>query len=240
MDVSRLTKFDWAAVGAALLTIISLWFPWYGVDLGGGAALAGVDANTSAWEALDGIDILILLLSLAAIALVLLRLAPSIKLPVPTSLALMGVGAVVVLLVVFRIIDKPWGDLGNEYFKVDAGVRWGIFATLVFGAAIAGTGFLKLSEGPAPTLGAAGTAPQYRQQPYAAPQAPAQPQQYAAPAAPAAPPYQAPVAPAAPGAPAASAAPQAGPGGGFCTKCGAALPTADAQFCTSCGAQRGQ
>jgi len=144
--ISRSTKFDRAglAAGAGLLTIISLWSPWYGMSASiGGFSLEG--PPLSAWESLDGIDTVILLLSLAAIALAVLTLVPTIKVSVPTSPALMCIGAVVVLLVLFRIVDKPSGP---DYLDV-GGVKWGIFASLVFGATIAGAGLLKISDRPA-------------------------------------------------------------------------------------------
>jgi hypothetical protein len=149
MDSSRLTTGDMIAGVGGVVLLISLFLPWYGVSVD----IAGVSASTSGsgWEALGFIDILLFLISVAAIGIVAARAAGSLPDDVPAPVILLGLGALAVLLVLYRIIDIPVdGDVPDE---VDLSRKIGIFIALIGAAAIAYGGWRTNAE--EPTTGAA-------------------------------------------------------------------------------------
>jgi hypothetical protein len=145
MDSSRLTTGDMIAGVGGVVLLISLFLPWYGVSVD----IAGVSASTSGsgWDALGFIDILLFLISVAAIGIVAARAAGSLPDDVPAPVILLGLGALAVLLVLYRIIDIPVdGDVPDE---VDLSRKVGIFIALIGSAATAYGGWRTNSESPA-------------------------------------------------------------------------------------------
>jgi hypothetical protein len=143
MDTSRLTTGDMiAGVGGAVL-LIALFLPWYGVSVD----VAGFSASESGtgWEALSFVDILLFLISLAAIAIVAARATGQLPAEVPAALVLLGLGALAVLLVIFRIIDIPVDDVPDQ---VDISRKIGIFIALIGAAGVAYGGWRTNTETP--------------------------------------------------------------------------------------------
>jgi hypothetical protein len=142
MDTSRLTTGDMiAGVGGAVL-LISLFLPWYGVSVD----LAGFSASESGtgWEVLGFIDILLFLISVGAIAVVVAKAAGALPADVPAPVVLLGLGALAVLLVIYRIIDIPTeGDVPEQ---VDLSRKVGIFIALIGAAAVAYGGWRTNTE----------------------------------------------------------------------------------------------
>ena len=105
MDTSKLTTGDIIAGVGGIVLLISLFLPWYGVSVD----VAGFSASESGsgWEVLGSIDILLFLIAVAAIALVLARAAGALPADIPAPVVLLGLGALAVLLVLYRIIDIP-------------------------------------------------------------------------------------------------------------------------------------
>jgi hypothetical protein len=133
MDTSRLTRGELiAGVGAAVL-LLSLFLPWYGVSVD----IAGVSLSESGngWEVLGFIDILLFLIAVAAIAIVTARAAGALPDDVPAPVLLLALGALALLLVLYRIIDIP-AD-GAVPPEVDLSRKLGIFIALVGAAAAA-------------------------------------------------------------------------------------------------------
>jgi hypothetical protein len=137
MDTSRLTPGDMIAGVGGIVLLISLFLPWYGVSVD----VAGFSASESAtgWEVLSFIDILLFLCAVVAIAVVAARAAGSLPPDVPAGVVLLAVGALALLLVLFRIIDIPApGDVPDE---VDLSRKIGVFIALIASAAIAYAGW---------------------------------------------------------------------------------------------------
>jgi hypothetical protein len=130
-------------VGGVVL-LISLFLPWYGVSVD----LAGFSASESGtgWEVLGFIDILLFLISVGAIAVVVAKAAGALPADVPAPVVLLGLGALAVLLVIYRIIDIPTeGDVPEQ---VDLSRKVGIFIALIGAAAVAYGGWRTNTESP--------------------------------------------------------------------------------------------
>jgi hypothetical protein len=144
MDTSKLTTGDIVAGVGGIVLLISLFLPWYGVSVD----IAGFSASESGsgWEALGFIDILLFLISIAAIGIVAARAAGVLPADVPAPVILLGLGALAVLLVLFRIIDIPVeGDIPDE---VDLSRKVGIFIALIGAAAVTYGGWRTNTETP--------------------------------------------------------------------------------------------
>ena len=111
--------------GAALFLIMLL--PWYGADLGlGAAALADVNTTASAWQAFAYIDLVLLLTSGAAVAgFVLTGLGHAQALSAVRAAA--ALGALSTLLVLYRLVDQPGP---NGLVDLKYGAFLGLVATI--------------------------------------------------------------------------------------------------------------
>jgi hypothetical protein len=145
MDTARLTTGDIIAGVGGIVLLISLFLPWYGVSVD----VAGFSASESGsgWEALGFIDILLFLIAVAAIGIVAAKAAGALPPDLPAPVILLGLGALAVLLVLYRIIDIPVdGDVPAE---VDLSRKVGIFIALLASAAVAYGGWRTNTETPA-------------------------------------------------------------------------------------------
>jgi hypothetical protein len=143
MDTSRLTTGDIIAGVGGIVLLISLFLPWYGVSVD----VAGFSASESGtgWEALGFIDILLFLIALVVIAVVAARATARLPAEVPGSVVLLGLGALAVLLTLFRIIDIPVEDVPDG---VDVSRKLGVFIAFVAAAAVAYGGWRTNAETP--------------------------------------------------------------------------------------------
>jgi hypothetical protein len=143
MDTSRLTIGDMIAGVGGIVLLISLFLPWYGASV----SVAGFSASGSAsgWESLGFIDILLFLIAVAVIAVVVARAAGQLPDEVPGAVVLLAFGALAVLLVLYRIIDIPAGDVPDQ---VDLSRKLGVFIALIGAAAVTYGGWRTNSETP--------------------------------------------------------------------------------------------
>jgi hypothetical protein len=140
MNPAKLSMGEKIAGVSALVLLISMFLPWYGVDFNNVEL-----ADASAFKAEDIIDLLMLLACVATIGLVVAKaMSAGASLPVPAGLVLVVAGGLCLLLVVYRLIDAP-GDIPAG---VDASVthKFGFFIGLVASAAFAFGGFRAMSE----------------------------------------------------------------------------------------------
>jgi hypothetical protein len=132
-DPATVSRGTWVAAGGSLVLLISVWLEWYHVSI------AGFSIGGSGWDATD-LAKLIALLAIAGLVVVGLELfATNVAMPYPSSLILIGIGALSALLVLFKIIDKP----GPSQISLS----YGIFVALIAAIAIAVGGYLKMQEG---------------------------------------------------------------------------------------------
>jgi hypothetical protein len=144
MDTSRLTPGDISAGVGGIVLLISLFLPWYGVSVN----VAGFSAseNASGWEVFSTIDIILFAIAVVAIALVALKALDQVPAETPVPLILLGLGALAVLLILYRLIDSPApSDLPDE---VDVSRKIGIFIGLIGAAGIAYGGWRANMEAP--------------------------------------------------------------------------------------------
>ena len=121
-----------AGVGGAAL-LVSLFLPWYGVSVD----ITGFSASDSGSgrEVLGSMGILLYLISIAAVALVVARAAGALPTTLPVPAALLGLGSLAVLLVIYRIIDIPTD--GHVPEQVELSRKVGIFIALAGASAVA-------------------------------------------------------------------------------------------------------
>jgi hypothetical protein len=138
MDLRRLRGGEWIALAGGILLVVSLFMPWYG--------------DVSGFEAFTVIDVLLVLVAGVAIALAILQATQTgPALPVAFGVLTVTVGAIGVLLVLFRLIDSP-GDVGGP-----AGAAWlGLAAAVALTAggwrSLANEHVRHLPPGPEPEL----------------------------------------------------------------------------------------
>lgn len=127
LDVKNLSGLDRAIAGGAAVAFVSGFLPWWGysgpLDLYS-ASVSGWSAGFSAWAG-------VLLLTLAGVYLVLRRSGASLpSLPVGPAVAVAGVAALGLLLVLIRWLTLPrvHGGLAGSI-----GAKYGIWLALIAG-----------------------------------------------------------------------------------------------------------
>ncbi len=136
------------AGGSAILLFIFMFFDWFGVEVSGVPGFSGTvpGSGGSAWDALDFIPIILLVAILAALVMVGLRLADSATEPVvPLSTVVTVLGAISVLLILYRIVDPPGGGSYGGV-SVDTNLQVGIFLGLLSAVGIAYGGYSTMRE----------------------------------------------------------------------------------------------
>jgi hypothetical protein len=143
--MDRLSTGEKIAAGSAVLLFIFMFFDWFTVDISSGDGLFSVSAGGNAWEAFSWIDLFLMLTIVVAVAVAVIRLSDALVEP-PVSLNAVAavLGAVSVLLILYRIIDPPidTGDLPG----VDVGRAIGVYLGLLASAALTYGAFRAMQE----------------------------------------------------------------------------------------------
>ena len=136
-DRVKLGELVGAAGGLGLL--VAEFLPWYSSE----------GANATAWQAFSVIDLIMAAAGIVALSVgvVVLRRI-SVSYPAAGSSVAAGLGAIALLLIVYRLIEPPGG--GDE---IDREV--GIWLGLVAAAGITLGGWLGMQERPWPATSAA-------------------------------------------------------------------------------------
>jgi hypothetical protein len=142
-DLSRLRRGEQIAAGAAVLLFILMFFDWYSVSVSAGP-FGDFSVGGSAWQVFDFLDLYLLVVILAAIGLAVLTATErSPALPVTASVIVTALAALGTLLVLFRLIDTPIGDVPDG---VDVSRTVWAFLGLIAVAAIAYGGYRSMRE----------------------------------------------------------------------------------------------
>jgi len=142
-DLSRLRRGEKVAAAAAVLLFILMFFDWYSVSVSAGP-LGEVSVGGSAWEAFDIIDIYLLVVVIAALGLAFFTATErSPALPVTASVIVTALAALGTILVLYRLIDTPVGDVPDG---VDVGRTVWAFLGLIAVAAVTYGGYLSMRE----------------------------------------------------------------------------------------------
>jgi hypothetical protein len=144
VDLNRLSRGEKIAGAAAVLLFIDMFLSWYSANISAALSAAanrfGVDTSATAWQAFSTTDILLLITIIAALAMVGTRaMARTVDLPVSLPLVVAALGALMTLLVLWRIVNQPGP---NDFINVEYGAYIGLIliAALTYGAIEAGGG----------------------------------------------------------------------------------------------------
>jgi hypothetical protein len=132
-DASRISFGEKVAGVSAVVLLVSLWLPWYGVSLTAGRTF-GVPfgGNVNAWDAFGGRDIYLLLLSIFVIAWVGARALGllSTDLGFDPALVALVAGAIGVLFVLIGILHIPNHGINGTAARIaglDFSRKYGLF-----------------------------------------------------------------------------------------------------------------
>lgn len=144
MNVDRLNLGEKIAGASAILLFIFMFFDWFKVEVSGGEGLFSVSEGGSAWDALDVIPIILMLAIIAAIAVAVIRLTDAVfEPPVSMNAVVAILGALSVLLILYRIIDPP---LDTDIPGVEISRSIGIYLGLLAAAGITYGGYRGMQE----------------------------------------------------------------------------------------------
>ena len=147
MSNSRLGVGDLIAVASGAVLLIVMFLPWYGVEVSVADVSLSEDAN--AWQTLSFIDILLFLCALVAIGVPVARSAGVLPAELPGPLLVLAVGALALLLVLFRLVDIPAPDVPTvAEDSVDFSRKVGVFLALIASAGIVYGGWRSNAERP--------------------------------------------------------------------------------------------
>jgi hypothetical protein len=146
--MDRLSMGERIAGASAALLFLFMFFDWFSVDVSGGSGGFVASASTSgnAWDALDNIPIFLLIVIVVTIGVVGLRLAEADFEPaVPLGAVVAVLGAISVLLILYRIIDPPGGG-SVPGLSVDVSPTLGIFLSLIAAGGLTYGGYRAMQE----------------------------------------------------------------------------------------------
>jgi hypothetical protein len=144
MNADRLSTGEKIAGASAVLLFIFMFFDWFKVDVSSGDGLFSVSIGGNAWEAFSTIDIILMITIIAAVAVAVIRLADAVVEPPFSINAVVAIlGAVSVLLILYRIIDPPGG---SDIEGVDISPAIGAFLGLLAAAGITYGGYRAMQE----------------------------------------------------------------------------------------------
>ncbi len=148
MDLDKLSMGEKiAAASAILLFVFMFFFNWYGVEVSGIGGFSGsTGEGGSAWDTLELIRFILLVTVISALVMAGLRLTDSdAEPPVPMSIIVTVLGAISVLLILFRIVDPPtFASFGGV--SIDATLSVGIFLGLIAAGGVAYGGYTAMQE----------------------------------------------------------------------------------------------
>ena len=148
-DISRLRRCDRIiGISAVAFFIFLFFFKWYGVS-SNVSTIAGVNVNISrnGWNTFTNsrwIWLLTILVALAAVAVVAGQV--KLELPVKPGVIVTGLGALSVILILYRIIDHPTASASFGSFHASVGIKIGIWLGLIAAAGVTYGGYLAMQD----------------------------------------------------------------------------------------------
>jgi hypothetical protein len=128
------------AAGAALALFVTMLLPWYqqtAVVSGRGEPL--VSQDLSAFQVFSFVEAAVLLVAVAVLVLLFVRAeGAAFHLPGGDGTVVMGAGLWIVLLLVWRLFDKP--GITTRGVAANTGIQWGIFFALAAAGLLAYAG----------------------------------------------------------------------------------------------------
>jgi len=128
-DIKRLSTVDKVLVGAAIVALISLFLPWWGVSAGGFSASVSGFSTSYGWLGA-------LLIVAAGVYLVLQRSEVDLgKMPVTPAVVVLGAAALGTLIIILRWLTIPSGHFGFGKDTYSYGPSAGLYIALIAGVA---------------------------------------------------------------------------------------------------------
>lgn len=141
MDLTKVSQGEKIAGITGILFIVDMWLNWWS-----GGSFAGFSLDFNAWELSDFMDIIWFVSALCGIGLFLMAANNvALNLPVAMSAIATGAGAFSTLLIIYRLIDPPYG----------ADRSYGAFVGLILMGAMTYGAYMAMQEEGA-NLGAGG------------------------------------------------------------------------------------
>jgi hypothetical protein len=147
MELDRLSTGEKISAVSAVLLFVFMFFDWFGAEVESVSGFSGsLPGGGSAWDALDVIPIFLMATIVVAIGVAVIRLTDAdVEPPFSLNTIVAVLGALSVLLILYRIIDPPGGgDFGGV--TVDITLKLGIFLGLLAAAGIAYGGYSAMRE----------------------------------------------------------------------------------------------
>ena len=138
----RLVPEQRLAAACACGLILTMFLPWYSRDTTAvvKGRLQTVSSTLMAWKAFSFVEAAILVVAVGVLVLLFARgERRAFHLPGGDGFVIFAAGVWTALLVFYRLIDNKTGST-SDFQKVDYGVSWGIFVTLLCGVALAYAG----------------------------------------------------------------------------------------------------
>jgi hypothetical protein len=159
-DPASISRGAWVSIGGAVVLLISVFLNWYtaSVSISGGSGPFGNLSRSGSASGVDATDVawIVFFLALIALAAWVIELwVEGVTIPYPAWLVTGVCGALSVLLVLFRIIDKPAGagtntsgslTFGSSKLTWSIGTSFGIWLALLASIAMVVGAYLMLNE----------------------------------------------------------------------------------------------
>jgi hypothetical protein len=157
LDLSKLSTGDKVIGISAIVYLIAMFLPWYGVDVPFGGSV-----NNTGWSYFLGgvIPLILILLVVARIAIV--KFAPDTKLPdlpMPWSQAILiaSIAAAVIVILRLAISSDELGGFSDTGIDLDR--KYGLFIAVLAAIGVAVGAFLKFQAKEDDAVAGPGTAP---------------------------------------------------------------------------------
>jgi hypothetical protein len=142
----KLSTGEKVAGVSAVLLFVFMFFDWFGVKVSGVTGFSGELGGGNAWDTLDFIPLVLIVTVIAALVMVGVRLADSDFEPVvPMSMIVTVLGALSVLLVLYRVIDPP-NVTEVPGVDIDVTRKLGLFLGLLASIGVAYGGYRTMEE----------------------------------------------------------------------------------------------
>jgi hypothetical protein len=141
MDLNKLTTGEKVICASGILFLISMFFPWWGLDFGefGSASNNGWDYFLTGW-----LPLLLIIVMIGQIVISKFTDTELPKPPLPWNQVHLIAGIAVAVLLILRVVIGA--SEGSGGFEVDLDRMWGLWVALVAAIGVGVGGLLKSKE----------------------------------------------------------------------------------------------